>query len=57
MLFTFTQKFNLILKKKNVKKLIFNYKHFSVGRNIKGKIVVRHRGRLLKQSYRLIDFL
>jgi len=46
----------LILKKKKIKKLIFNYKILSVGRNVNGKITIRHRGKLVKKSYRVVDF-
>jgi large subunit ribosomal protein L2 len=54
--FSLKQKFNLILKKRNFKKLICNTKILSAGRNITGKITVRHRGGSVKKSYRIVDY-
>jgi len=56
MSFSLKQKFSLILKKKIIKKLVHNYKITSVGRNLSGKITVRHRGKIIKKSYRVVDF-
>jgi len=56
MIISLKQKFNFILKNINIKKLNTNYKIFAFGRNVNGKITVRHRGKLLKKSYKTIDY-
>lgn len=49
------QNSKLLTKKRPEKKLLLSFKR-AAGRNIKGRITVRHRGGGVKRLYRIVDF-